>query len=78
MKILIDMNLTPMWVVTFQNNGYEAVHWSSVGKPTASDDEIMKYALQKEFVVFTHDLDFGDISAIFWQQREQKVQVLSK
>ena len=63
MKILIDMNLTPMWVFTFQNNGYGAVHWSSVGKPTASDYEIMDYALQNEFVVFTHDLDFGDILA---------------
>ena len=63
MKILVDMNLTLMWVYTFQNNGYEAVHWSSVGKPTASDHEIMEYALHKEFVVFTHDLDFGDILA---------------
>lgn len=63
MKILIDMNLTPIWVVTFQDNGYEAVHWTSIGKPTASDREIMEYALQNEFVVFTHDLDFGDILA---------------
>jgi len=63
MKILIDMNLTPLWVFPLQNNGHDAVHWSSVGKPNASDHEIMEYALQKKFVVFTHDLDFGDILA---------------
>lgn len=63
MKILIDMNLTPMWVNTFQDSGYEAVHWTSIGKPTASDHEIMEYALQNEYVVFTHDLNFGDILA---------------
>jgi len=52
LKILIDMNLTPMWVFIFHDNGYYAVHWSSIGKPTASHHEIMEYAQQKEFVSF--------------------------
>ena len=75
MNILIDMNLAPSWVFTFQSNGHEAVHWSSVGKPTASDHEIMEYALQKEFIVFTHDLDFGDILAVTGAKGPSVIQI---
>lgn len=37
MKLLLDMNLTPMWVGFLQENGFEAVHWSAVGDLTASE-----------------------------------------
>lgn len=61
MKILIDMNLSPDWVGAFAANEIESVHWSTVGDPQAEDDEIMAYARQKDYIVFTHDLDFGTI-----------------
>ena len=63
MNILIDMNLPPVWVKTLQEHGIRAIHWSSVGAHDAEDSEIMKYAQLNGFVVFTHDLDFGDILA---------------
>jgi predicted nuclease of predicted toxin-antitoxin system len=63
MKFLIDMNLTPEWVSVFQKEGHQAIHWSSVGKMDATDREIMNYALHNGWIVFTHDLDFGDILA---------------
>ena len=63
MKILIDMNLSPDWSNWFLNHGIEAIHWSKVGSPQEKDHEIMKYALLHNFVVFTHDLDFGAILA---------------
>ena len=63
MKFLVDVNLTPQWVSAFQKKGYEAVHWASVGAVNSSDREIMKYALERGYIVFTHDLDFGDILA---------------
>jgi predicted nuclease of predicted toxin-antitoxin system len=31
MKILIDMNLSPLWVNTFAKRDIEAIHWASVG-----------------------------------------------
>ena len=31
MKILIDMNLSPMWVQFLVSHGIEAVHWSTIG-----------------------------------------------
>ena len=62
-KILIDMNLPPKWVDVFESKGWEAVHWSKIGDFGATDLEIMKWALDHGFIVFTHDLDFGSILA---------------
>jgi predicted nuclease of predicted toxin-antitoxin system len=40
MRILIDMNLTARWVPFFAAEGYDAVHWSSLGPGEAPDVEI--------------------------------------
>lgn len=64
MKILIDMNLTPAWVEFFATRGIESVHWSDIGNPRALDPEIMEFARENRHVVFTHDLDFGNILAV--------------
>jgi predicted nuclease of predicted toxin-antitoxin system len=63
MKLLIDMNLSPDWVRTLAEQGFEALHWSSVGKASASDHEIMAWAKSNGYVLLTHDLDFGAILA---------------
>lgn len=63
MKILIDMNLSPKWVSAFQSNSIEAIHWSTVGKNNAPDTVIFKYAKDHDYIIFTHDLDFGNILA---------------
>ncbi|HEX9984006.1 MAG TPA: DUF5615 family PIN-like protein [Thermoanaerobaculia bacterium] len=64
MKILIDMNLTPAWVGFFATRKIESVHWSDLGDPKALDPDIMLFAQEHGFVVFTHDLDFGNILAV--------------
>ena len=63
MKLVIDMNLSPEWVAVLQRHGSDAVHWSSVGDPRATDPEVMAWAKAAQHVVFTHDLDFGAILA---------------
>ncbi len=63
MKILIDMNLTPAWVEVLEEQGWQAVHWSSIGEPGAEDSVIMGWALKNGYIVFTHDLDFGALLA---------------
>lgn len=60
---MIDMNLSPIWERVLKDAGWEAVHWSCIGDPGASDKEIMTWAKTNEHVVFTHDLDFGSILA---------------
>jgi predicted nuclease of predicted toxin-antitoxin system len=64
MKLLVDMNLPPRWVGFLAANKVEAVHWSTVGDPRASDAVIMKWALDRGYSVFTHDLDFTAILAL--------------
>jgi predicted nuclease of predicted toxin-antitoxin system len=63
MKILIDMNLSPLWVPVLTRAGFDVIHWSTIGKPDAPDSELMAWAKDGRYVVLTHDLDFGDILA---------------
>ena len=63
MRLLLDMNLAPNWVGFLQEQGFEAVHWSTVGDPKASDATIMEWARRGGYVVFTHDLDFSALLA---------------
>lgn len=64
MKLLVDMNLSPDWVMALQTAGFEAVHWSTVGKGNAPDKELFDWARNNSHIVFTHDLDFGAMLAI--------------
>jgi len=75
MKILIDMNLSPLWVEFLAESGYDAVHWSSVGAPTAADAQILEHAATHGFAIFTHDLDFGALLAAAKASRPSVIQV---
>jgi len=57
------MNLSPAWVPIFIREGWQTVHWRDIGAPNASDYDILNWARKNEYVVFTHDLDFGAILA---------------
>jgi predicted nuclease of predicted toxin-antitoxin system len=37
MKLVVDMNLPPRWIGFLAANNVDAVHWSTVGDPRASD-----------------------------------------
>jgi len=75
MKLLVDMNLSPDWVAVITQAGWEAVHWSNVGNPHATDAEIMVWAEQNRRVVFTHDLDFGTLLALTQAKGPSVIQV---
>lgn len=75
MKVLIDMNLSPRWIEVFERNGWQAVHWSTVGDPRARDKVIMDWARVNEHVVFTHDLDFGMLLALTHAEGPSVIQV---
>ncbi len=77
MKLLIDMNLSPRWIPLLRDAGWEAVHWSDVGKAEAGDAEIMAYAAAHDYVVVTHDLDFGAILAVTHGKKPSVVQIRS-
>ena len=75
MKILVDMNLSPTWLSMLQAGGHEALHWSTVGNPRAADREIMTWARQNGYVVFTHDLDFGALLAVTGAEGPSVIQI---
>jgi predicted nuclease of predicted toxin-antitoxin system len=43
-RVVVDMNLGGSWVGVLSAAGIDAVHWSSVGHPTAPDAEIFAWA----------------------------------
>jgi len=75
MKLLIGMNLSPRWVSTLTQSGIEAAHWSTLGEPIAPDSVIMACANRNDYVVLTHDLDFGAILAATRREKPSVVQV---
>ena len=74
-KLLVDMNLSPDWVRVLMTHGWPAVHWSDIGGPGASDRAIMEWAASHDYVVFTHDLDFGTILALSHAEGPSVLQV---
>ena len=61
MKIVLDMNIPPIWVQFLNDAGHDAIHWSNIGNIRAEDTEIMEWARINKHIVFTHDLDFGSL-----------------
>jgi len=74
-KVLVDVNLAPAWTETLAANRIEAVHWTTIGDPRAGDEELLRYAREHGYVVFTHDLDFGTLLALTRARGPSVVQV---
>jgi len=67
------MNIFLSWIEHLSKAGHEAQHWSDIGDKAAKDTEIMQWARQNDFIVFTHDLDF---SALLFATRAIKPSVI--
>lgn len=48
MKLLVDMNLSPVWCAVLNEAGFEARHWSHVADPRAADAVIMGWARTRD------------------------------
>jgi predicted nuclease of predicted toxin-antitoxin system len=75
MRLLVDMNLSPRWVDLLAAAGFDAAHWSTLGARNAADSDIMRFAQAHEYVVLTHDLDFGTILAATRGEKPSVVQI---
>jgi len=64
LKLVIDVNLSPSWVDVLREHSIESVHWTTVGDARATDKEIIEWARENGYTVFTHDLDFTTILAL--------------
>ena len=61
MKIIVDVNLAVRWADMLSAQEIEAIHWTSIGPSNTPDIEIMSYAREHGYAVFTNDLDFSAI-----------------
>jgi predicted nuclease of predicted toxin-antitoxin system len=61
MRLLVDMNLSPDWVPLLNSRGWEAIHWSSLGKGNEPDPDLLAWARANNHIVLTQDLDFSQI-----------------
>jgi predicted nuclease of predicted toxin-antitoxin system len=76
MRLLFDMNLSPLWVEAVKTHGrHSALHWSEIGALNALDTQIMDFARSEGCVVMTCDLDFGAILAATRAQSPSVVQI---
>src|SRR3954470_12031045 len=75
MRIVADMNISVDWIPVLESYGWETIHWSEVGDIRAADADIMSWALANDFVVFTHDLDFGALLAATHAQGPSVIQI---
>lgn len=57
------MNMSPRWMPLLEAAGHEVFHWSQIGRPDATDAEILLRASTDQAVIISHDLDFGSILA---------------
>lgn len=69
------MNLSPRWVKVLADAGIVAAHCSMLGANDAPDSMIMAYANANDYVVLTHDLDFGAILAATHGEKPSVVQI---
>jgi len=60
------------------SQGFEVVHWSTVGQPEAADSESFDFASTNGWIVFTHDLDFGMLLAALRTSAPSVIQVRSQ
>jgi predicted nuclease of predicted toxin-antitoxin system len=74
-RIIVDMNLSPLWIDFLTREGFEAVHWSTIGKATDADPVIIAYAKATDSIILTHDLDFGAILAVTGGDKPSVVQL---
>ncbi len=77
MKILIDMNLSPSWETYLTEEGFECIHWSKIGKGNEPDSFLFEYAKKNNYLILTHDLDFGAILACSNEDGPSVIQIRS-
>lgn len=64
MNFLLDENISPSLCQAFEQLGHQAVHSKSVSLIGSPDDKVVEFALSNDFIIVTHDLDYGRIVAL--------------
>ena len=65
MKFLLDMHISPKTEEFLRKQGYDAIRVDKLKMHKATDKEIFDYAIERNMVIITADLDFGKILSYF-------------
>mgnify|MGYP001793325607 FL=1 len=63
-KLLADMNISPVTVSDFQLNGWNVIRVVEIFPASASDLQILEFAREEERVIVSQDLDFSMLLAV--------------
>jgi predicted nuclease of predicted toxin-antitoxin system len=63
-RFLVDAQLPPALARALSERGYVAEHVADVGLLSATDAEIVRYAIQHAAVLITKDEDFPDLISL--------------
>ena len=74
-NLLLDQGLPRSTVQYLLELGLEAKHVGELGMAQASDDEILDFASQKDFVVVTLDADFHTLLAMRKSQAPSVIRI---
>jgi len=77
LRIVLDMNLSPVWVDFFAAYSINAQHWSQLGNPRDIDEKILAKAIELDACILTQDLDFGTLHALHQTARPSVIQIRS-
>ena len=64
MKFIIDNALSPIIAQGLVDHGFDAIHVREIGLTSATDLDIIEYALNNNRVVVSADTDFGTLLAL--------------
>jgi predicted nuclease of predicted toxin-antitoxin system len=64
MRLLADMNISPLTVAALQSEGWDIIRVSEVLPIDAEDVEILSWARSNGRIVITQDLDFSTLLAL--------------
>lgn len=64
-----------MWRDFLASEGHEVEHWMNLGRPDASDLEILDLAKNQGWIVITQDLDFGRLLALGQESLPSVIQI---
>jgi len=65
MRFLLDMPVSPKTEEFLKKQGYNAVRVDKLKMHKSTDKEIFDYAIERNMVIITADLDFGKILSYF-------------
>ena len=60
---MADMPISPRTVEFLRSLGHDGVRLTELGMAGATDEEILDYAREQDFIILTMDLDFGGLLA---------------